>query len=64
MLTRHNMTHNVICSINLNYKYSYKHSGTIWNLSSISLPNILFSLQLIKCNQKCTLSSKKGTKGF
>ena len=28
MLTRHNMTHNVICSIHLNYKYSYKYCNS------------------------------------
>ena len=28
------------------------------------LPSVLFSLQLIKCNQKCTHTSTKGTKGL
>ena len=28
------------------------------------LPSVLFSLQLIKFNQKCTHTSTKGTKGL
>ena len=28
------------------------------------LPSVLFSLQLIKFNQKCTHTSTKGTKGY
>ena len=60
MFTIHSLTHGAICSISLNEMLSYKYTGTIRNISSIMLPSVLFSLQLIKCNQKCTHTSTKG----